>query len=148
MKKGKRARVLFVCIGNSCRSPIAEAIAQQNASDVMEPSSAGLAPLGHVEGMTKQTLKNNGYSGDELMSKPILREVLSAADVVINMSGRPRQQVFPGISKVEDWDVDDPYGADPEIYQRIFGEIQRRVAELADRLRAQCRDSSPQRHSK
>jgi len=92
--------------------------------------------------MTRQTLKNNGYSGDELASKSILREVLSAADLVINMSGRPREQVFPGISKVEDWDVDDPYGADPEIYQRIFGELHRRVAELAERLRAQYRDSS------
>ncbi len=142
MKKDKRAKVLFVCIGNSCRSPMAEAIAQRDASDVMQPSSAGLAPLGHVQGMTRQTLKNNGYSGDELASKSILPEVLSAADLVINMSGRPREQVFPGISKVEDWDVDDPYGADPEIYQRIFGELHRRVAELAERLRAQYRDSS------
>jgi protein-tyrosine-phosphatase len=115
---------------------MAEAIARCDASDVMEPSSAGLAPLGYVARMTTQTLANNGYSADGLESKPILLEMLEAAELVFNMSGRPREQVFPGISKVEDWEVEDPYGADPEIYQRICEEIRQRVAGLAARLRA------------
>ena len=128
-------KVLFVCLGNACRSPMAEAIAQRDAPDVIEPSSAGLTPLGRIEPMTKQTLLKNGFSPDELRSKPVLAADLEAADIVINMSGRPREMTFKGVAKVEDWTVQDPYGANAALYQRIFEDIERRVGELAGRLR-------------
>ena len=130
-------RVLFICIGNSCRSPMAEAIARRDAADVILAASAGLAPLGFVAEPTKQTLTENGYSSDELKSKPILREAWDAADLVINMSGRPKGRVFPDFGKVEDWEIEDPYGEDAEVYQRIFEEITRRITALAARLRNQ-----------
>jgi arsenate reductase (thioredoxin) len=130
-------RVLFICIGNSCRSPMAEAIARQDAADVIEAASAGLAPLGFVAVPTKRTLTENGYSGNELESKPIAREAWEASDLVINMSGRPKERVFPDFGKVEDWEVEDPYGEGAEVYQRIFEEITRRVSALAGRLRGQ-----------
>ncbi len=128
---------MFVCIGNSCRSPMAEAIARRDASDVIEAASAGVAPLGFVAEPTKRTLAENGYSSDELESKPIMREAWDAADLVINMSGRPKARVFPDLRKVEDWEVEDPYGEDPEVYQRTFDEITKRVSALAERLRNQ-----------
>lgn len=135
MKEIRRERVVFVCIGNACRSPMAEAIARRIAADVMDASSAGLAHLGRIEATTKETLIRNGYSSDGLLSKPVPWTELDAADLVINMSGRPREFAFDDHDKVEDWDVEDPYGADPETYQRIFEDIERRVAGLADRLR-------------
>ncbi len=116
---------------------MAEAIARRDAADVIEAASAGLAPLGFVAEPTKRTLTENGYSSDELKSKPIMRETWDAADLVINMSGRPKVRVFPNFGKVEDWEVEDPYGEDPEVYQRIFEEIRRRVSALAERLRNQ-----------
>jgi protein-tyrosine-phosphatase len=128
-------RVLFVCIGNSCRSPMAEGIARHAAADVIEAASAGLVPLGSVAALSKSTLENNGYPGDGLSSKAISQELWDSADLVINMSGRSREQVFRSWEKVEDWDVEDPYGADPAVYQRIFETIERRVSELAERLR-------------
>ena len=42
----RRKRVLFICVGNSCRSPMAEALARHLAADVIEPQSAGISPLG------------------------------------------------------------------------------------------------------
>ncbi len=134
-------KVLFVCIGNSCRSPLAEAIARHTAPEVIEASSAGLAPLGSVAQLTRRTLEANGVSAAGLSSKSIVRELWDAADLVINMSGRSRETVFPAWEKVEDWDVEDPYGADPAVYQRIFEEIQQRVNELADRLRRRGQNS-------
>jgi len=116
---------------------MAEAIALRDAADVIEATSAGLAPLGFVAETTKRTLKENGYAGDELKSKPIMREAWDVADLVINMSGRPKGRVFPDFGKVEDWDVEDPYGEDAEVYQRIFEEIRSRVSALAERLRNQ-----------
>jgi protein-tyrosine-phosphatase len=58
------------------------------------------------------------------------------------MSGRPRKFAFREYEKVEDWDVEDPYGADPETYQRICEDIRRRVAALAEELRLLQREES------
>ena len=137
--KTQRAKVLFICIGNSCRSPMAEAIAWKDASTEMEVSSAGLAPLGFVAEMTTQTLLKNGYAAEGLASKPICSEAWESADIVINMSGREKEFAFrnlPGYSKIEDWEIVDPYG-DPEQYQETYEKIQRHVAELAEKLRRQ-----------
>ena len=135
MKRKTRTKVKFVCLGNACRSPMAEAIARRIGHEVIEASSAGLTPLGHVEEMTKQTLLKNGYAADGLTSKPIQSRELETADLVVNMSGRTWDLAFDGVSEVEHWNVEDPYGADAEIYQRIFEDIEKRVAKLADRLR-------------
>jgi arsenate reductase (thioredoxin) len=113
-----RTRVLFVCLGNSCRSPMAEAIAVHIASDVMGVSSAGLAALGHVQSSTKLTLAKNGYPADGLQSKPLEAGDLEAADIIVNMTGRPDFALFRDPAKVEDWNVEDPYGASAETYQR------------------------------
>lgn len=136
----KRTKILFVCLGNACRSPMAEAIARQDANDVIEASSAGLTPLGRLETMTKQTLMRNGYSAEGLESKPVVPEALESADLIVNMSGYPREVAFGDHVKVEDWRVEDPYGADAELYQRIFEDIRKRIADLADRLRKVAHD--------
>ena len=135
MKRKTRTKVKFVCLGNACRSPMAEAIARRIGHGVMEASSAGLTTLGHVEEMTKQTLLKNGYAADGLTSKPVQRLELETTDLVVNMSGRSWDLVFDGVAEVEHWNVEDPYGADAEIYQRIFEDIEKRVAKLTDRLR-------------
>ena len=114
---------------------MAEAIARLDAPDAIEAFSAGLAPLGFVVGLTKQTLMRNGYGVEGLESKSISPEVWEQADIVINMSGRPREQAFREYSKVEDWEIDDPFGGDPDIYQQVFEKIRLRVAELTQECR-------------
>jgi protein-tyrosine-phosphatase len=128
---------------------MAEAVARQDAGDRIEASSAGLAPLGFISEMTKQTLLHYGYSVEGLESKPITKELWAAADMVINMSGRAREKAFREHSKVEDWEIEDPYG-DAEVYPRTFEKIRRRVVELAERLRERIplesgRGGNPQR---
>lgn len=135
MKGFRRARVVFVCLGNSCRSPMAEGIGAHIASDVMEVSSAGVAALGRVQSLTKLTLAKNGYPADELQSKPLEDVDLESADIIINMTGRPGLVVFQDASKVEDWEVEDPYGSDAGTYQRVFEDIEGRVVQLIDRVR-------------
>jgi protein-tyrosine-phosphatase len=116
---------------------MAEAIARKDALEQIDASSAGLAPLGFVAEMTTQTLAKNGYATDGLTSKSISLEAWESADIVINMSGRAREfafRNFNGHGKVEDWEIEDPYG-DAAKYQGTYESIQRRVAELARRLR-------------
>ena len=116
---------------------MAEAIARYDAADVVEASSAGLYPLGYVAEVTKKTLMKNGYSANGLTSDPISREMMDAADLIINMTGKPSENVFREKGNVEDWFVEDPYGEDPETYQRVFEGIRRRVNQLAMSLREQ-----------
>ncbi len=144
MPPARKFRVLFVCLGNACRSPMAEVIARKLASDVMESSSAGLHPLGRVPEATDKTLRANGYPAHGLTSKPLRRDAVDRADVIINMSGRPIDSLFgnarpvgnPRVAqKVENWKVEDPYGEDPATYQRILEELESRILLLAARLR-------------
>jgi protein-tyrosine-phosphatase len=145
MASADKVHVLFVCIGNACRSPMAEAVARQLASDIIEPASAGLFPLGRLSPSTEQTLLANGYSVDGLASKPLSRTAIENADVIVNISGQSLDDVLrDGLGfddsllhrKLENWYVEDPYGADPATYQRILEELESRVLQLANRLRA------------
>jgi arsenate reductase len=133
----RKRRVLFICIGNSCRSPMAESIAQRDCSHIFDCSSAGLTPLGVVQKQTIATLQSNGYPVENLISNAISKDEWAAADLVINMSGYPKQRAFARSEwrKVEDWLVEDPYGSDPVVYQRIFEDIRTRIESLTARLR-------------
>lgn len=132
----EKFRVLFVCIGNSCRSPMAEAVARHHAFDVIEASSAGLAPLGYIVEPTTTTLAANGYSVEGLSSKRFSRQAIDSTDLIVNLSGLPID-CLPDRVKVEEWPVEDPYGEDAATYQRILEEIESRVLTLAARFRSQ-----------
>ena len=130
-------KVLFVCLGNSCRSPIAEAVARYMASDVIAASSAGLSPLGRIQDSTRKVLLERGIPSDGQFSKGLNDGTLcQPIDLIINMSGYRGDSLFAG-RKYEDWDVEDPYGEDMETYRRICDDIEARVADLAARIRAQ-----------
>jgi arsenate reductase len=131
-----RTKVLFLCIGNACRSQMAEAIARHTASDVIDASSAGLVPFGEIPNTTRAVLTERGIGVDGQSSKPLRSEDLSAADVVINMTGRAGSSIFSEpVGHVEDWDVGDPYGFNLTVYRSIRDQIEARVDELARRLR-------------
>ena len=140
-----RFRVLFLCLGNACRSPIAESVARRDASDILDPSSAGLFPLGYIPPDTLHVLESNGYSTEALSSKPVSRDIWDAADLVINLSGQRSDPIFDHSDKVEDWNVPDPFGGTPEVYQKTLENIVARVHNLADRLRLQRPTSHPQK---
>lgn len=132
-----RTKVLFLCVGNACRSQMAEAIARHTASDVIEPSSAGLVPFGEIPDTTLAVLRERGISSDEQSSKPLRSEDLLAADMVINMTGRSAAEIFTDpVPRVEDWDVGDPYGSNLAVYRSIRDQIEARVEDLARRLRS------------
>jgi len=131
-----RTKVLFLCIGNACRSQMAEAIARHTASDVIEPSSAGLVPFGEIPSTTLTVLRERGISIDGQTSKPLRPEDISEADLVINMTGRSGATIFTdSVTQVEDWDVGDPYGFNLAVYRQILDDIETRVEDLAQRLR-------------
>ena len=115
---------------------MAEALARHLGSDVIEPSSAGIAPLGEIARPTLQVLEERGVPTSGQYSKAFIPADCEAADLIVNMSGRPAVVIFRGYKeKVLDWEISDPYGENLELYRRICDEIDERVAQLADRLR-------------
>jgi len=131
----RRVKVLFVCIGNSCRSPMAEALARHGAADVIEAASAGIVPLGVIQPSTLQVLRERGVPCETQSSKGPDEIHRFQPDLIVNLSGYPGLSTF-GHYEVEDWRVEDPYGDDLETYRRICDDIAARVADLAVRLRA------------
>src|SRR5690349_1019273 len=78
-------RVLFVCVGNSCRSQMAEAFANQLGADGFRAWSAGSMPLGEIVPPTFQVMREKGLSLDGQWSKGLKDVPLDSMDVVVGM---------------------------------------------------------------
>jgi len=137
-------RVLFVCVGNSCRSQMAEALARHHAADVISPTSAGISPLGTIADPTRQVLIERGVPMPGQRSKGTTEADIAAAELIVNLTGIHGRALFRETvtAPIEDWEVTDPYGDDLGVYRRVCDEIEARVIELAARLR-----SEHQRHT-
>jgi arsenate reductase len=127
-------KVLFLCIGNACRSQMAEGFARAYGKDVVLPASAGLSPAVSVPPLTVQVMKEKNISLDDAFPKDIgfLRGV--QFDLIVNMSGQrlPTALATP----VEEWKVRDPIGQSEEVYRTIRDEIEGRVMNLVLAIRA------------
>jgi arsenate reductase (thioredoxin) len=82
----RRARVLFVCLGNACRSQMAEAFARAYGSDVMEVSSAGIHPAGRLSRRARAVMaERNVPLANDQAPKPLSRLDLASFDLVVNL---------------------------------------------------------------
>jgi arsenate reductase (thioredoxin) len=132
--KSPPTKVLFVCIGNSCRSQMAEAIARYRAPNLIVAESAGIRPLGQVAPEALAVLQESGIRAEGHYSKSI-NEVLQFFEpqIVVNMSGHKLAGWF-ATDEILDWKVEDPYGSELEVYRRICRNIEDKVKKLLDDL--------------
>jgi len=129
-----RKRVLFVCIGNSCRSQMAEAFARAYGADVIEAHSAGLAPASIIMPHTRAVLAEKNLSMDGQFPKSLEMVAREPFDIVVNMSGRK----LPSPSgRVIEWPVPDPVGEPEETYRAVAAQIEGLVMRLILELRSQ-----------
>ena len=129
-----KKRVLFVCIGNSCRSQMAEGFARTYGDDIILASSAGLSPAPIVQPLTKQVLAQRNVRIEDQFPKGM--EILQTQqfDLIVNMSG---QKLPVGASDtVRDWQVLDPIGQSESIYHAVAEQIEGLVMRLIIELRA------------
>jgi protein-tyrosine-phosphatase len=134
-----RTRVLFVCIGNSCRSQMAEAFARALGGDVMIPASAGLAPAFGVAPDTIRAMEEKDILLRDHFPKSLRNLARIKFDLVVNMSQRPLPQVLPDDTpvRVVEWEVPDPIGMTYQEHCQVRDEIARKVMELIEELRHQ-----------
>jgi arsenate reductase len=128
-----KTRVLFVCIGNSCRSQMAEGFARTYGSDVIIPASAGLAPAIMVAPDTVRAMDEKNINLRDQFPKSLKQLGRAQFDLLINMSGFD----VPGEADtaVRAWDVVDPVAEDYETHCQIRDDIETRVMDLILELR-------------
>jgi arsenate reductase len=130
-----RLRVLFVCIGNSCRSQMAEGFALRYGKDVMEAESAGIAPAAMVAPLTRKAmLETKDIDLTNHWPKSVF-DVSGAFDLIINMSGYPLPPNMQA-GEVREWKVTDPVSGDESVHAQVAEHVERLVQQLILELRA------------
>ena len=122
-----KPKVLFICLGNSCRSIMAEALARHRCGDRWEAASAGLNPLGSVAPETLVVLAEMGVNRSGLRSKGLEEFYLSEFRLLVNLSEHSLEGRIPPAynNRVLHRPVLDPYGASLEVYRRSRDAISR-----------------------
>ncbi len=126
-------RVLFVCIGNACRSQMAEAFARAYGADVIAPASAGLYPADRLPSDTLRAMSEKNLSLREHFPKSVHHLGRVPFDLIINMSGAPLPRTMT--APVRDWSVDDPAMMEYEDHCAVRDQIERLVMNLILELR-------------
>ncbi len=128
-----KPRVLFVCIGNACRSQMAEGFGRTLGKDVFETGSAGLAPAVNLPWDTQEVMLEKGIDIGEQFPKDLDWVDLDSFSLIVNMSGVR----FPVEVKAEvrNWEIEDPIGAELDVYRSVRDDIESRVRALAEELR-------------
>ena len=154
-------RILFVCTGNTCRSPMAAGIARAVAAErglsdvVVESAGAGANPfppgvpmpeIGASDGALLVALEHGIDLGGH-RAQPLTRELIESADLVLAMGDRHLARIgeLGGMGKsflLTDFasnggharGVADPFGGDLAAYRGTFRELEREVRRALDRL--------------
>jgi arsenate reductase len=131
-----RLSILFICVGNMCRSPMAEAIARHLGDGRVSAHSAGLSPAGAVHAFAVSALEELGFSAAGLRSKGLEALDLEEMDVVVSLIGPHGLRYLPGGLSAEllAWSIADPVGEDEEMFFATARLLAGRIRELLDDL--------------
>ena len=128
-----KPKVAFICVHNSCRSQIAEALGKALASDVFESYSAGTETKPRIN-QDAVRLMNELYGIDmEQTQYSKLISDIPEPDIAISMGcnvGCP----FIGRPFDDNWGLDDPTGKSDEEFKKVIDEIRLRIMELKQHL--------------
>lgn len=129
-----KQRVLFLCVGNACRSQMAEAFARAYGHDVLEAYSGGLSPAMKVDSNTKLVMRERNLDLESHFPKPIEEALRYEPTWIVNMSGA-RLPHFAQHIAGEDWKVRDPVGEDTPVHREVRDQIEMLVMQLILRMR-------------
>lgn len=139
-------RIVFVCTGNTCRSPMAEGLAREILGSDLEVESAGLAAWEGEKATAQavQVLREKGINISDHQARLVSREILALADWIIPMTSAHEIQLkgsFPEFSskikRLSSWDkegknkdIQDPWGGSVETYRQCAKEIENLLYEV------------------
>jgi len=133
-------KIMFLCTGNSCRSQMAEGIANFFGKGIIKAYSAGLNPAGYVHPYAVKVMSEIGIDISHYTSKSIDEELLKEMDMVITLCGDAYEtcpMTPPNIKKLH-WGLPDPAkatGSEEEIlnvFRSVRDEIKKRIENLIE----------------
>lgn len=154
-------RILFVCTGNTCRSPMAEVLCRRIAEEPGRPAVEARSAGTHTrEGMPAsggaiRAAGRHGLSLEEHASTPLSPDLVEWADLILAMGPSHLRRVLElgGLGKGvllgafasggfqgdvpggdDSWAVPDPYGGDDAVYEETFRTLERYVDAAMKRL--------------
>ena len=126
-------KVAFVCVHNSCRSQIAEALGKKLAADVFESYSAGTETKPKINQDAVRLMKQiHGIDMEATQYSKLLADI-PAVDVVITMGCNVRCPMLPCQLR-EDWGLEDPTGKSDEAFLQTIALIEEKMLDLKARL--------------
>ena len=129
----QKPKVAFVCVHNSCRSQMAEALGKLLASDVFDSFSAGTETKPQINQDAVRLMKERyGVDMEQTQYSKLLSDI-PPVDVVITMGCNVQCPNLPCKHR-EDWGLDDPTGQPDEVFLDVMQCIHEKVSMLRDRL--------------
>ncbi|MEK7313335.1 MAG: arsenate reductase ArsC [Deltaproteobacteria bacterium] len=128
---GKK-KILFVCVGNSCRSQMAEGFAKAYGRNEVEIKSAGTCASGIVHRGAIEAMAEKGIDISSQTSDQLTDDTIEWADIVVTMGCCSADELCPAFGKAEkyDWPIGDPLGRPWEVMQSVRDDIEERVKKL------------------
>ena len=130
-----KPKVAFICVHNSCRSQMAEALGKHFAGDVFESYSAGTEMRPQINQDAVRLIKALYNIDMEATQRPKLLDEIPEVDIVIKMGCNVICPFLPSQHE-EDWGLDDPSGKSDETFKIIIDKIEENVKTLAEKIRS------------
>lgn len=129
----KKHKVAFICVHNSCRSQIAEALGKHLVADTFECYSAGTETKPQINQDAVRLMKDlYGIDMEQTQYSKLLDEI-PEVDIVVTM-GCNVQCPYLACSHREDWGLDDPTGKSDDEFLKIIREIEKKLMDLKERF--------------
>ena len=134
IRMNSKKKVAFICVHNSCRSQIAEALGKLLASDVFDSYSAGTEVKDRINQDAVRLMKEiYGVDMEKNQFSKLIADI-PKVDVVVTMGCNVQCPYLPCEKRV-DWGLDDPSGKSDDEFRRLIADIETKIKLLAEELK-------------
>jgi protein-tyrosine-phosphatase len=149
----KYRKILFVCTGNSCRSPIAKALLEKISKDIkleIEVDSAGTSVVYGMKATDEaiELLRKEGIDISQHRAKPVTKELLRWADLILTMEDFHKEKIinenqdlkekvflFKEFIEGKNENIFDPIGKPKEVYEELIITFKNLIPKIIEKIK-------------